>query len=77
MHIPAVVGFFRPRILLPVDCVKWSAERIRIVLAHELAHIERQDILWQLVARVSAAFYWFHPLAWLAVSRMRRARAIV
>ena len=74
MPVPGVLGFRRPRILLPADCNGWSADRIRMVLAHELAHVERQDIFWQLVARVSAAVYWFHPLVWLAVGRMRAER---
>ena len=72
--LPIVVGVFRPRILFPADCNGWTAERIRMVLAHELAHIERRDVFWQLLARTAAAAYWFHPLVWLAVRRMRQER---
>ncbi|HEY1599586.1 MAG TPA: carboxypeptidase regulatory-like domain-containing protein [Pirellulales bacterium] len=73
-RVPVVVGVRQPRILLPMDCVAWSAEKIRIVLSHELAHVERRDVLWQLAARMAASLYWFHPLVWLAVRRMREER---
>ncbi|HEV3137181.1 MAG TPA: M56 family metallopeptidase, partial [Pirellulales bacterium] len=72
--LPIVIGAICPRILLPADCGKWTAERIWMVLSHELAHIQRNDVLWQLVARMAAAVYWFHPLVWLAVRRMRHER---
>lgn len=71
---PAVVGIRRPCILLPADCVEWSAEKMRMVLSHELAHVERRDVFWQLAARAVAALYWVHPLTWLAVRRMRQER---
>lgn len=74
IRVPIALGVLRSRILLPADCVNWSMAQIRIVLSHELAHIERRDIFWQLVARTAAALYWFHPLVWLAVRQMRTER---
>ena len=71
---PMAVGVRRPSILLPANCVDWPAEKIRMVLSHELAHIERRDVFWQLAARTAAALYWFHPLTWLALRRMRQER---
>ena len=71
---PLLAGVRQACILLPADCVDWPAEKLRIVLSHELAHVERRDIFWQLAARTAAALYWFHPLAWLALSRMRQER---
>src|SRR4029077_15656369 len=71
---PMAVGVRRPSILLPANCVDWPAEKTRIVLSHELAHVERRDVFWQLAARVAAALYWFHPLVWLAAGRMRHER---
>ena len=71
---PLVVGAFRPAILLPADHSQWPSQRIAMVLSHELAHIQRRDLFWQLLGRLSAAIYWFHPLVWLAVRRMRLER---
>lgn len=71
---PIMVGVFRPHILLPTDCARWPAKKMRLVLLHELAHVARRDVFWQLMARGATAAYWFHPLAWLALRRMRQER---
>src|ERR1041385_4147455 len=62
---------FRPVVVLPADADSWPAERRRVVLAHELAHVARGDYLAQLAASVACAVYWFHPLAWVAARRLR------
>jgi beta-lactamase regulating signal transducer with metallopeptidase domain/thiol-disulfide isomerase/thioredoxin/uncharacterized GH25 family protein len=74
VRTPMVIGIRRALILLPTDCVTWSTDKLRMVLSHELAHIERRDILWQLAARTAVAVYWLHPLSWLALRRMRQER---
>lgn len=61
---PVTVGVFRPRIILPTTWTEWPDEKLRAVLAHELAHIQRRDPLVALLARVNRCVFWFHPLAW-------------
>lgn len=68
----ATWGSIRPVILLPADADSWAADRIRVVLAHELAHVARRDWLVHLIAEVARAIYWFNPLFWLACARLRR-----
>jgi beta-lactamase regulating signal transducer with metallopeptidase domain/tetratricopeptide (TPR) repeat protein len=70
--IPMVVGTFRPRVLLPVDALAWSRERLRVVLLHEFAHVSRRDGFWMFAARVVTAVYWFHPLVWILSRHVRR-----
>ena len=41
------------------------------VLLHELCHIKRLDWLTTLSAYVIASVFWFNPLVWLAVKRLR------
>jgi TonB family protein len=71
---PAVLatwGVLRPIVLLPSDAASWPAERIRVVLAHELAHVARRDWLVHLIAELARAVYWFNPLFWIACARLR------
>ena len=68
---PVTWGIFRPRILLPDAAKDWTTQRQRIVLVHELAHIARYDCLWQICAELMRSIYWFHPLAWLASTKLR------
>lgn len=71
-NLLATCGFVRPRVLLPSHADDWSVDRIRVVLAHEFAHIGRHDWLVQIVAEGLHTLLWFHPLMWLACTRLRR-----
>jgi len=68
---PLVAGLFHPVILLPDTSDTWTRARRRAVLAHEAAHIRRHDPAILVAAHFATALYWFHPLCWLAVARLR------
>jgi hypothetical protein len=61
---PLTTGIFAPRVILPVTWRSWPDEKLRAVLAHELAHVRRRDPLIALAAYLNRAIFWFHPLAW-------------
>ena len=67
---PMTFGIRRPVIVLPLDAREWSGDELRRALMHEIEHIQRGDWLMQIVARTVAAFYWFHPLVWMAWRRL-------
>ncbi|MEZ6136660.1 MAG: M56 family metallopeptidase [Pirellulaceae bacterium] len=60
---PAVVGLWRPTILLPrvleTDC---NRDELRMLLAHELTHIHRADLWWAYLQTLVSCVWWFHPL---------------
>lgn len=72
--MPMTWGILRPRVLLPSVHVEWPAERRRLVLAHELIHVEQRDCLIQLLMQFACALYWFHPLVWLGAAQFRKER---
>jgi beta-lactamase regulating signal transducer with metallopeptidase domain len=72
--MPMAWGVFLPSVLMPADADAWPAERLRIVLLHELAHVKRRDCLTHAVAQVACALYWFNPLAWVAARHVRAER---
>ena len=69
--VPMTFGTRRPVVLLPGGAAEWPAERARVVLLHEMAHIGRGDWAALVVAQIVGALYWFHPFVWLAVRRLR------
>lgn len=72
--IPMTCGWWRSVVIVPTDADRWSDDRRRVVLCHELAHIKRGDVWTGLLADVASAIYWFHPLAWYARRRLRVER---
>lgn len=69
--MPMVCGLFRPAIVLPADAPEWAQERLRVVLLHERMHVARHDTLTVALAQLACALYWFNPLGWFALSRLR------
>ncbi|MGA0607412.1 M56 family metallopeptidase [Phenylobacterium sp. VNQ135] len=68
---PAVVGFISPRIVMPADDGRFSAEELELIRAHERTHVARKDP--RAVAFVAAAecLFWFNPLVHLAARLLR------
>lgn len=72
--MPMVWGVLRGHLLLPDEAVTCDGFPLRAVLLHELAHLRRRDSLTMVIGQLARAIYWFNPLAWLAVYRMRIER---
>jgi beta-lactamase regulating signal transducer with metallopeptidase domain len=77
---PAVIGLLRPTILWPdpfppaalpqrTSSPRTRREDRRMALAHEVAHIVRGDLRWNLLAAIVDSILFFHPLLWLAGRR--------
>jgi uncharacterized protein (TIGR03435 family) len=68
---PAVVGLWRPILLLPVEIDRQlAAAQLHAVVAHELSHVRRHDNLTAAVHMVVEVVFWFHPLVWWIGSRL-------
>lgn len=75
VETPALAGVFRPVIFLPAHILdRFTAEEIRHVMLHELAHLKRQDVAANWLITVLQILHWFNPVLWLAFRRMRADR---
>lgn len=73
--MPAVIGWLRPVVLLPVCAVtSLTEDQLRAVLAHELAHIRRHDFLINTLQRFVESILFYHPAVWWLSARTRRER---
>lgn len=61
---PLTYGLLRPKILLPQRTDWQDEEGLACVLAHEIAHIRRLDVLRQQLIRGALCLHWFNPLVW-------------
>ncbi len=72
---PVMVGWLRPRILLPASlAADMSREQLRAVLFHELAHFRSLDIPVGWLFTGACALHWFNPMAHLALRAWSRFR---
>jgi HEAT repeat protein len=71
LALPVSWGLRRPVVLLPAAARRWDAERRRVVLRHELAHVRRGDYAGYLLIELACAIHWPNPFAWRAAHRAR------
>jgi Zn-dependent protease with chaperone function len=72
---PLVLGWRRPRILLPPGAVaRLSSADLAGILSHELAHVRRRDYVANLIQAAIDRLLFFHPAAWWVSARIREER---
>jgi beta-lactamase regulating signal transducer with metallopeptidase domain/protocatechuate 3,4-dioxygenase beta subunit len=72
---PVCFGILRPVILLPRQMYQdASSKDLRMVLTHELAHVDRRDCWVNLFQRLLEAVFFFHSLVWLASRQLTHER---
>jgi beta-lactamase regulating signal transducer with metallopeptidase domain len=77
VRIPTALGFFRPAVVLPSWTLRdLSADELKIILLHELAHLRRWDDWTNLAQKFVKALFFFHPAVWWIDSRLALEREI-
>lgn len=75
LQAPAVIGWFRPIVFLPVTALTGlSEDQLQSVIAHELAHIQRLDPFVNLFQIVVETLLFYHPAVWWLNKRIRNER---
>jgi bla regulator protein blaR1 len=75
LQAPAVIGWFRPVVFLPVTALTGlSEEQLEVVIAHELAHIQRFDPFVNVFQVCVETLLFYHPAVWWLNKRIRAER---
>ena len=75
LDAPAVAGWLRPVVMLPVTALTGLSEaQLSSVIAHELAHIRRFDSLANLFQVAVETLLFYHPAVWWLSKRIREER---
>jgi beta-lactamase regulating signal transducer with metallopeptidase domain len=70
-----VIGLWRPLVLIPAAWItEMPPQMLEAVLAHELAHIRRHDLVINLFQRVLETLLFYHPAVWYASRVLRQER---
>lgn len=78
VSIPCVIGFARPRILLPAPLpAEWSPEELRALLLHEQEHCRRREPLRSAVLSFCSSLCCFYPLLALVRRRLDQAAELI
>lgn len=73
--VPMVVGWLKPVVLVPVRALTGLGPvELRAILAHELAHVRRNDALVNLAQVAVETLFFFHPAVWWLSGRIRVER---
>lgn len=75
---PITMGLNRKLVLLPANMVAHLPEAdLRIVIAHEFAHMHRNDFVKNLIYELLSLPVRYHPLFWLTRERIMESREMV
>ncbi len=75
IKIPLVLGYLKPVIVIPVEMLSGiPSNQIEAIIAHELAHIRRNDYIFNVLQTIIETVFFFHPAVWYISSRIRNER---
>lgn len=75
VEVPAVIGWLRPVILVPVEFLAGLPPgHITALLAHEFAHIRRHDYLANILQGIAETVLFYHPAVWWISEQIRAER---
>ncbi|MEW6996120.1 TonB family protein [Colwelliaceae bacterium BS250] len=67
LSTPFSSGYFSPFIAVPKSFrTDYTEQQQQMIIAHELHHIRRGDLYWNLLAMLIHLVFWFNPVVWYA-----------
>jgi|GEM_PF-1799974 len=75
INTPMLFGYIKPVILLPVALVlQLDSKHLEVIISHELAHLKRNDYLWNVLHIVIKNLLFFNPAIWFLSSIIKNER---
>ncbi len=62
IRVPMAIGIGQVTILLPACWARWSREKVRAALIHEMAHVRRNDPHTAFLTSFTICLFWLNPL---------------
>ncbi|MFT4666692.1 MAG: bla regulator protein BlaR1 [Patescibacteria group bacterium] len=73
--VPMVIGYLKPVILMPLGAINnLSESEVDAILAHELAHVYRNDFLLNIFLSIIEVLFYFNPAVWWIAANIRTER---
>ena len=68
---PMLIGFFRPRIILPVG--EWEDKELSYIFVHELTHYKQRDMFYKWLIQIVVCVHWFNPFVYLLEKEVNKS----
>jgi beta-lactamase regulating signal transducer with metallopeptidase domain len=73
--MPMVYGIFKPVILIPAGLLfQMNPAQLEAIISHEMAHIQRNDYLVNLIQSILEMLFFFHPVFWWINHEIKKQR---
>ena len=68
---PIMIGFFRPRIVLPVH--ELEDKELSYIFVHELTHYKQRDMFYKWLIQIVVCAHWFNPFVYLLEKEVNKS----
>ncbi len=68
---PMLIGFFRPRIILPVG--ELEDKELSYIFVHELTHSKQRDMFYKWLIQIIVCVHWFNPFVYLLEKEVNKS----
>lgn len=68
---PMLIGFFRPRIILPVG--ELEDKELSYIFVHELTHYKQRDMFYKWLIQIVVCVHWFNPFVYLLEKEVNKS----
>ena len=68
---PMLIGFFRPRIILPIS--ELEDRELSYIFVHELIHYKQRDMFYKWLIQIVVCVHWFNPFVYLLEKEVNKS----